>query len=113
MILGNIPIRPYGVSMYLVNTPASYTKLTGSEVCTGAVGLCGCTSDGGAYVLGIFRQDVGTIVHEVVHVAVLVLVNAGIMLVESDSEPLAYLVDDLTQEVLKLCARKGVPVKLC
>lgn len=54
------------------------------------------------YVVGVFDRNWLTVVHECTHLAATLLPAAGIDPLSNNSEPLAYLVDNLTAVCCKL-----------
>lgn len=90
-------IAPYGIKVIFTDNRVIWNKLYGSDFVDEYTH--GCTVHAlkrGALLVGVFDRNWLTGVHECTHLAMLVLKLAGIKPTDSNSEPLAYLVDHLS-----------------
>jgi hypothetical protein len=99
-------IDPYGWHLYLFNDRAKWSKFVTRKMGGGgffkhAMGALGLTQRDVAnknFYVGIFDCDMGTLAHEMTHVATYVLHHAGVEISAENDEPLAYLIGHLVDE---------------
>lgn len=58
--------------------------------------------DSGNFYVGVFDGNPATVVHESVHIAMTILERVGIEPYEANGEPVAYLVDHLFAQLMKV-----------
>lgn len=99
-------IDPYGWHLYLFNDRAKWARFVTRKMGGGgfqkmARASLGMTSQDVAnknFYVGVFDFDVGTLAHEMTHVATYVLFHAQVPITAENDEPLAYLVGHLVSE---------------
>lgn len=105
-VVYDIPL--YGGSLHLFKTRKKFEaayEFLGKE--HDASGCCGCTAylvneKGRAlYLIGVFDNDLGTLVHEVGHATMMIMERAGINAYDSVGEPVCYLLGDMYEKLAK------------
>ena len=102
-------IRPYGITLKLYRDLDAMARAVtrGSEAYEEFRDTwdysAGLTCDGPGLVIyvGVFEGGKATLVHELVHAGLYALARVNISPTSNSGEPLAYLVDDLYQQLEK------------
>ena len=99
-------IEPYGWHLYVFTDRAKLvrfvTRRTGGQKLMAYARDCdGMTINNAEqkeFYTGVFDHSVSTLAHEMCHVSVWLLANAGVTIDQENDEPLAYLVGYLVRE---------------
>jgi hypothetical protein len=96
-------IAPYGYRVAFTDCVKTFNALSSTSG-LGKLEASGAMAPArtGGYVVGVFDRHWLTAVHECTHLAATVLPAVGIDPLSNNSEPLAYLVDNLTAVCCKL-----------
>ena len=99
-----IKIVPYGCVLHVTDDfndfAKHYHRLSDYTAEEGSAGLTFDNVDGNYYV-GIFRNDLNTLVHELAHVCLMVAGRGQLGDIIKEQEQFCYLIGYLTSEVLK------------
>lgn len=108
-----LPLPIYGGSIALCNTPEEWERCHETLNLDGSVnGAYGKASyfeneNGQAiFLIGIFKPDMGTLVHECGHVALFVCERVGINPFSSNGEPYCYLLGAIFDMFSKIIAER-------
>jgi len=100
----HINIVPYGCILHVTDDFKAWNKvyklLSGRKYDKGAAGLTYDNEDGNYYV-GIFKNDLNVVVHELAHVCLHVADRVSMGDITKEQEQFCYLIGYLTTEVLK------------
>lgn len=97
-------VAPYGSRVVFTDDVKAFNALASTGGLRKADAACGAMAPArtGGYVVGVFDRHWLTAVHECTHLAATVLPAVGIDPLSNNSEPLAYLVDNLTAVCCRL-----------
>lgn len=92
-------IEPYCYSLIATDDRKTFSRLTGEDT-IGSLGMCSThKKDNSILVLGVFDDEVATLVHEIVHIVLRVFELCGVDPIASSGEPMAYLTDNLFTKI--------------
>lgn len=95
----NIPF--YNFTVYLVTDVNQYNKLNkklgySRKLISGEYnGLCNFYDDSSTFIISVFDNDLGTLVHELAHLMIYLYEFIGSKINEETTEPFAYQIGDM------------------